>query len=297
MPSQGIPAPWCSSRIQPGDVVEEVAVVGDGDDRALELGEVPLEPPHALGVEMVRGLVEEQHVGLGEEQPAERHAAPLAARDLRHVGVARGEAERVHREVDLVVELPEAERVDPLLEVALLLEEPGHLLVVHRLGELRADLLELPEHAALLRDRLLDVAPHVLRRVELGLLRQVADLGAGERPGVAGEIVVHARHDAEQGRLAGAVRAEHADLGTGVEREVDALENFPRGRNDLPKVADREDVFAGHRAAKIGARAAILHRAAGVGRARQLQFTGRRGEHGGLRFVVVSCPWIRMLGH
>src|SRR3712207_8102596 len=38
-----------------------------------------------LGVEVVRRLVEEKEVGRGEEQPAERHAPPLAARERRHV--------------------------------------------------------------------------------------------------------------------------------------------------------------------------------------------------------------------
>ena len=46
-----------------GDVVEEVPVMGDRDDRALVVGEEPLEPEDGLGVEMVRRLVEEQQVG------------------------------------------------------------------------------------------------------------------------------------------------------------------------------------------------------------------------------------------
>src|SRR5215207_3498357 len=40
-----------------GDIVEEVPVVGDGDDGAGVLLEVLLEPGHALGVEVVGGLV------------------------------------------------------------------------------------------------------------------------------------------------------------------------------------------------------------------------------------------------
>ncbi len=53
--------------------------MGDRDDRALVVREVPLEPRDALGVEMVRGLVEQQQVGLGEQQARERHAAALTA--------------------------------------------------------------------------------------------------------------------------------------------------------------------------------------------------------------------------
>src|SRR5205085_9864747 len=52
------------------DVVQEVAVVGDGHDGAGELLEVLLEPRHALGVEVVGGLVEQQ-------QKMEEHTSEL----------------------------------------------------------------------------------------------------------------------------------------------------------------------------------------------------------------------------
>ncbi len=47
-------------------VVEEVAVVGHGDDRAFVLPQVFFQPQHALGVEVVGRFVEQQHVGLLE---------------------------------------------------------------------------------------------------------------------------------------------------------------------------------------------------------------------------------------
>ena len=45
-----------------GDVVEEVAVVGDDQDRALVLDQVLLQPANRLGVEVVGGLVQQQHL-------------------------------------------------------------------------------------------------------------------------------------------------------------------------------------------------------------------------------------------
>src|SRR5262249_54922604 len=78
-----------------GDVVEEVAVVRDRDDRALVLLQMPLEPRDRFGVEVVRRLVEEEQIGLPQEHLAERDAAALAARELGDVGVGRREAKRV----------------------------------------------------------------------------------------------------------------------------------------------------------------------------------------------------------
>jgi len=46
--------------------------------------------------------------------------------------------------------------------------------------------------------------------------------------------------------FAGAVGAEHADLGAVEERQIDAAEDLPLGRDDLPEVLHDERVFAGH---------------------------------------------------
>ena len=179
-------------------------------------------------------------------QSATRRRSPPES--LRDVGVARRQTQRVHRHVDLVIELPETERVDALLQVPLLLEEPVHLVVVHRLGEAGADLLELGEQRALLRHGALDVAADVLGGVELRLLREEADAGAGKRARIAEKIVILSRHDAEERGLPRAVGAQHADLGAGVEGEVNAFQDLAGGGHDLPEVAHGEDVFAGHRA-------------------------------------------------
>ena len=99
-----------------GDVVEEVAIVGDRDDRALVLGEVALEPGDGLGVEVVGRLVEQQQVGRAQQQAAQRDAAALAAGELRDVGVGGRQAQRVHRVLELRVEVPGVGGVDLVLQ-------------------------------------------------------------------------------------------------------------------------------------------------------------------------------------
>ena len=44
--------------------------------------------------------------------------------------------------------------------------------------------------------------------------------------GLAVEVLVDAGHDPQQRALAGAVAAQHADLGAGIEREPDILEHL-----------------------------------------------------------------------
>ena len=48
-------------------VVEEVAVVGDDQDRAGIVAQVPFEPRHRLRIEVVRRLVEQEEIGLCEQ--------------------------------------------------------------------------------------------------------------------------------------------------------------------------------------------------------------------------------------
>ncbi len=80
--------------------------MGDGEHGAGVLGQVLLQPLHALGVEVVGGLVEQQQVGLLQQEPAQRDPAPLAAGEHRDVGVAGRAPQRIHRLLELAVELP-----------------------------------------------------------------------------------------------------------------------------------------------------------------------------------------------
>ena len=212
-----------------GDVVEEVAVVGDRDDRAAVVAQVLLEPRHRLGVEVVGRLVEQQQVGLAQQQPAQRDPAALAAGELRDVGVRRWAAQRVHRDLERRVEVPAVDGVDLLLDAGELVG--GLVAVVHR------QLVEAVEQRADLGDPVLDVALDVLGRVELGLLLEQADGRVRRQLGHAVELGVEPGHDPQQRRLAGAVVAEHADLRPGQERQRDVRQHLAVGR-----VAPREPV-------------------------------------------------------
>ncbi len=220
--------------------------MGHGHDGALVLLQEPFEPGHRLGVEVVRGLVEEQKVGGSQQQPAERDAAPFASRERRHVGVGRRQPEGVHRQLDARVQIPPAGRFDSVLDPALLLEDLVHLLGREVLAEPRVDLVVALEQRLDVRDPLLDVAEHVLRRIEPRLLVQHADRNAAGGPRLAQERLVLARHDAEQRTLARPVEAEHANLRAVVEGEPDVLQHDVVRGVDLPQTFHGVDEF-GHK--------------------------------------------------
>ena len=72
---------------------------------------------------MVGRLVEQQQVGPGEQQAAQRDPAPLAAGERGDVGVARRQAQRVHGDLDRALEVPGVGGLDLGLELGLLLAE------------------------------------------------------------------------------------------------------------------------------------------------------------------------------
>ena len=147
----------------------------DGHDRARELLEKLLEPRDRLGVEVVRGLVEKKHVVPLEEEPAQRDAPPLAAGDLRDVRVGRRAAQRVHRVLERPVQLPAVRGLDGVLHLPVLGHHLVHLGLGKALSHLLAELVEAREQLLHRLDAVLDVLKHGLLRVELGVLREIAD--------------------------------------------------------------------------------------------------------------------------
>ena len=98
----------------------------DRNDSARIVVEEVFEPCDRLGVEMVGGLVEQQQIRSTQQQLAERDAPPFAARQRGHRRIPRRAAERVHRHLDLRVELPGANLVDAVLHAALFREHLVH---------------------------------------------------------------------------------------------------------------------------------------------------------------------------
>ena len=139
--------------------------MGDDEDGAGILAQMAFEPVHRLGVEVVRRLVEQQQFGLFEQQPGERDATFFAARQRRNLGVVGGAAERIHRLLDLAVEVPKPLGLDLVLK-------PRHLVggfvgVVHR------QFVVAVEDRLLLLDAEHRIAAHVEIWIELRLLRQI----------------------------------------------------------------------------------------------------------------------------
>jgi hypothetical protein len=184
-------------------------------------GEMLLQPLHALGVQVVGGLVEQQQVGLAQQQLAQGDPATLTTGEHRDVGVAGRAAQRVHRLFELGVEVPGVGVLDVLLEAAHL---PHQLVgVVDR--QLLGDLVVPVELDLDLAEPLLDIAEDGLLLGERRLLLEDSDGVARRQKRVAVGRSIEPCHDLQHGRLAGPVRPHDTDLRAGVEHDRDVVED------------------------------------------------------------------------
>ena len=150
--------------------------------------------------------------GFASRSCAERNATAFTTRKLADVGVPRGQSQRVGSNLQRAVEIPPVHRVDFGGEVALALEQCGHLFVAHGLRKLVRNGVVLVDEVD---DRLhaaLDVAANVQAVVELRLLREISDVDVLLRPRFAVKLFIDPCHDPQQAGLTGAVQTEHTDL-------------------------------------------------------------------------------------
>ena len=104
-----------------------------------------LQPGHRFSIQVVGGLIEQQHIGLGEQQTAERYAALFTARQFADDGIPWRQAQRVRGDLEFALEFPTAYGIDLVLHLRLFFHEFVHGVIRHWLGKLVADGVEAVE--------------------------------------------------------------------------------------------------------------------------------------------------------
>ena len=172
---------------------------------------------------MVRGLVEQQQVGRLNEELAQRHATALTAGENGHGLIRRRAAQRVHRLVELRVDIPGVGGVDLGLQLAHFLHESVEVRVGIR--HLFGDLVETGELAEDVGGAQADILDDGLRLVKDGFLHEDSDRVAGGQASLAVAGLIQAGHDLQDRGLTGTVRADHTDLGAREEAHGDIVED------------------------------------------------------------------------
>ena len=209
--------------------VEERPVVRDDEHRAGIARQVVLQPFERDDVEVVGRLVEEQQVGLDEQQPRQPQPRLLPAAERCHEPrlIDVGQAQPGQHGIGVGAQTLAARRLE-LGQGAVVLGQHGVELIARRLG----DGLGQPRQPRLGRLALAagSSAQHVAHRrsrAELERLRQIADAQRRGRKLDAAPVGRHlAGQDAQQRGLAAAVRPDQPGAVAAVQVEVDPVQHF-----------------------------------------------------------------------
>ncbi len=205
--------------------------MGNRHNGAFKVMQEALQPGDGFGVQVVGRFVEQQHVRFFEQQAAERHAAAFTTGEIRDFRIPVRQTQGVGRAFQLHVQVVAVMGLDNFFQFALL---GGELIEIGiRVCVQRVHFIQALERVNDFRDRFFDRFAHGMFRVELRLLRQVADFDARLRTGFTFDIFIDARHDAQQGGFTGAVQAQHTDFGAREKAQRDILQNVSLRRNDF----------------------------------------------------------------
>jgi hypothetical protein len=98
------------------------------------------------------------------------------------------------------------------LDLALTFDECIHRIIIHRLGKLGIDLLELFEKVNGRLNRFFDCLFNRLTLVELGFLFEIPDRVPLRENNLTVKVLIGTRDDPQQTRFTRAIEAQHTDL-------------------------------------------------------------------------------------
>ena len=195
--------------------------MGHGDYRSLILLQVLLQPVDTLGIEVVGWFVEEEYVGLLQEQAAECHTSALTSRQVGHSPVSWRTVECIHRTLQLGVDVPCVGGIDDILHLSLSLHQLVHLVgiaVVFLQSELLVDVFIFSECIIYFLHTLHHVLLHGFLFVKRWVLWQVAHRVSGTPHHLALRRLFQASDDFHQCRLTCTIQTDDADFCSVEER-------------------------------------------------------------------------------
>ena len=218
-PAAGVLTQRARPRVDLGDPrhrpVEEDAIVGDDREPARESVHEAFEPVEPVEVQIVRRLVEQEHVEAREQDRRQPGPRRLAARERRRLLVERdGQPELRARRARPRFEICASQREEAL--------ERGSVRIGAPAGGVALDRRLRVGDAGAARQ----VGQEGLPRAPVVLLRQVADGQRSGRPLDPALVrLVEPCEQAQQRRLAGPVGADEPEPRARAECQVDVVEN------------------------------------------------------------------------
>ena len=107
----------------PGHPIEHVAVVGHQHQGAAEATQIALQPLDPVGIEVVGGLIEQQHIRIGHQGGRQGHPLAIPPRELAHLALAIVDPQPLEHLLALALQIPGLEAIHAPLQIAELGEQ------------------------------------------------------------------------------------------------------------------------------------------------------------------------------
>ena len=203
--------------------------------RAGPVEQLLLQPFDRFQVEMVGRLVQQQQIGLLKQDLSEQRPGALAAAQVRHLlGVlVLVEAQPAQHLADARLVGVAARHLEGGLRVAVFCQQRV-IVAVAPARDIGQAVLQLGQRGALVAQPIEDVQHRgVQRLVARGrrILRQIPDGQPAPARDIARRRRLDPGQDAQQGRLARAVRAHKTDAVAGLDAHVDARKDVQRAES------------------------------------------------------------------
>ena len=212
-----------------GHLVQEVAVVRDDQDRSVPILQVRFQPFDGFDIQVVGGLIQQQQVGVGKQQPGQQGAGALPAGKLGQgaLVIGRQETQAGQRLADAQLVGVAAAALEGQLAGAVELQGVLGLVGVAHQGLQAGQLGLLLDQVAEGRQALV---PQGVLGDKHGFLRQVAHAQAAGAVHLAAGRLFQPDQDAQQGGLAHPVGAHQGDPRPVGDAERDVAEDIIRAK-------------------------------------------------------------------
>ena len=187
--------------------------MGDQHQGAGEALQVALQPLDAIGIEVVGGFIQQQHIRLGHQGRGQGQSLAVATGEIPHAAIHIADAEPIEHLADLLLKAPGLALIHAGVEAAELGQQgPIVCAAVAALGVGLGEGLAHLRVAAQQLHLLAAVCEHLLEhgalRIDLRLLAHQHHPRLGRQPPLPLPRRLLAGQQAQQGGLAGAVRAD-----------------------------------------------------------------------------------------
>ena len=216
------------------------------NDCAGEAYQELLQPFHRFSVQVVGRFVQQQHIGLAQQEFAQSNTTFFTAGQIADFGIPFRQAQRIGGDFQFVFRTAARGRTcrNNRFQATLLFRQRVKIRI--GIGVLGIHFFQ----TFLRRSHFAQTAFHFLAhgffRIKLRLLRQIADFDAAHRYGFALKFLIHTRHNPQHGGLTRAVQTEQTDFRAGKERKGNIFNDGFLRRHNLAHAQHRIDVLLGH---------------------------------------------------